>query len=290
MMGAWGEGLYDDDFAADLKSNIALIAKVPKSGEALLDILLGIHGKLDPDELDHSTFSLVVADQFERRGIACPRAFETALAVLNAGTNLQQLKELDMEQRSLDKRAVVLAELATRLRNPRPTRPRSTPKNPPAFVVAVGEVYIYPTMKGMAVNAWMSSWQQVSFVPNGWGAFIVLDVGRAYGWLPWCAIAALSTDASQPATMDAVLHSQLMLHPQTRGAARCVPKKSHLALMQAQRIGQLILDPSTAKASVSKWSVNQAIECGWSVCSASFSANINSTLPRGLTVSELLQP
>ncbi len=287
-MGAWGYGLYDDDFAADLKNAIALIAKVPKSGEALLEILLSTHPELDPEDLDHSTFWLVVADQFERRGIACPKVSETALALLDAGTNLEQLKALEMDARDLKKRALLLDTLASRLRSPRPIRPRTGAKKPPAYVVQRGDVYIYPTMNGSAVNAWMSSWQQANFVPNGWGALLVLEIGRAYDWLQWSAITALSTDPSKPATMEDILHAELMLHPQTNGAARCVPKKSHLAMMQAQHIGTLDLDPTQTQPCISKWSVDRAVSYGWSICSASFSANIKSVLPRGPLVNTLL--
>ncbi len=288
-MGAWGEGLYDDDFAADLKSSIALIAKVPKSGDALLDILLGMNPELDNEDIDHSTFWLVVADQFERRGITCPKVFDTALALLDAGTNLAQLEALEIDPRGLKKRALLLDALAERLRNPRPARPRTAAKKPPAYVVTRGEVYIYPTMNGSAVNAWMSSWQQAGFVPNGWGACLVLEVGRAYDWLQWCAIAALSTDANLPATLDDILQSELMLHPQTMGAARCVPKKSHLAMMQAQCIGTVDLDPAKVQPWISKWSIDHAVGYEWSIGSASFSANIKSSLPRGPKVNTLLR-
>lgn len=287
-MGAWGEGLYDDDFAADLKNSIALIAKVPKSGEALLEILLSMHPELDAEDVDHSTFWLIVADQFERRGIECPKAAETALALLDAGTNLTHLEALGMDPRGLKKRGLLLDALASRLHSPRPTRPRTAAKKPPAYVVMRGEVYVYPTMNGSAVNTWMSSWQQANFVPNGWGALLVLEIGRAYDWLQWCAIAALSTDAHQPATMEDVLRSELMLHPQTMGAARCVPKKSHLAMMQAHCIGTLDLDPVKVQPYLSKWSVDHAVGYEWSICSASFSVNIKSSLPRGPQVNALL--
>ena len=40
-MGTWGTGLYQDDGAKDLKNTIALLAKVPVSGDRLLEILLG---------------------------------------------------------------------------------------------------------------------------------------------------------------------------------------------------------------------------------------------------------
>lgn len=64
LTGARGAGLYDDDNALDLKNSIALLAKIPADGERLLQILRRQHP--EPGKV----FWRVVADQFERRGIA----------------------------------------------------------------------------------------------------------------------------------------------------------------------------------------------------------------------------
>ena len=67
-MGSWGLGLYQDDSASDLRSMIAILAKLPASGDGILQIILdnwnepvGLGDDAGP------TFWLVVADQFERR-------------------------------------------------------------------------------------------------------------------------------------------------------------------------------------------------------------------------------
>lgn len=45
-MGSWNAGLYDSDAAADLKSTLALVCKVPGDGEQLFAILAQLHGPM----------------------------------------------------------------------------------------------------------------------------------------------------------------------------------------------------------------------------------------------------
>ena len=61
-MGAWGGGLYDGDFALDLKGTIEGVLRAPFSDEEVLAEIWGSHGKsaLDVDALD---YWLVLADQ-----------------------------------------------------------------------------------------------------------------------------------------------------------------------------------------------------------------------------------
>ena len=159
---------------------------------------------------------------------------------------------------------------------------------PPEFVVDVGEIYAFPTMKGKAVNAWFDSWEQAGFQPDGWGALIILDRGRAFDWLPWCAVASLTVDPQRMPLLEDAARSCLLLHPQTYGAARCVPKRSHVKRIQMHLLGKLPLDPLHAKNAVSKWSMEKALDCGWSISSAAFSANIGA-LPVGAQVAGLLK-
>jgi hypothetical protein len=287
-MGAWGAGLYQDDFASDLKSTISLVSKVPASGDRLLEILRERHGDVSPEDDDGTTFWLVVADQFERRGIDCQEALATALSIIDDGKDLKRLEELGLDRRGLAKRTEVLQELAVRLRSPRTVRPRPKKGKPPAFFVDAGEVYAFPTMKGKAVNAWFDSWEQAGFQPDGWGALLILAVGRAFDWLPWCAIASLTVDPQRPPTLEDAIGSKLLIHPQTDGAARCVPRRSHIERMQMQLLGRLPLDPVRAAKEVSRWSVEASIGCGWSISSVAFSSSIGS-LPVSARVSELLK-
>ena len=75
-MGVWNPGLYSGDFALDLRSAIRAIARLPEDGDRLLDILCGTEPAAanNPQDEDHTTFWLVAADQFARRGIVSDRA------------------------------------------------------------------------------------------------------------------------------------------------------------------------------------------------------------------------
>ena len=70
-MGTWGTGLYADDFALDLRNDIAAISRLPISGTEILNLLLSAYDEManDPANDEHSRFWLVVADQFRKRNI-----------------------------------------------------------------------------------------------------------------------------------------------------------------------------------------------------------------------------
>jgi len=105
-MGSWGSGLYQDDSAADLRNMIATLANLPATGDRILEIILD--NWKEPVGLDADggpTFWLVIADQFERRGIACSKVFEHALSAVDTGADLRDLEARGAEQRDLKKRA-----------------------------------------------------------------------------------------------------------------------------------------------------------------------------------------
>src|SRR5439155_815925 len=68
-MGAWGIGLYSGDFARDLKATISAVCRLPLDEEALVDAICQSESSAarDPADADHTTFWLVLADQFEKR-------------------------------------------------------------------------------------------------------------------------------------------------------------------------------------------------------------------------------
>ena len=118
---------------------------------------------------------------------------------------------------------------------------------------------------------------------------LIPECGRAFEWLPWCAVASLTVDPARPVDMNDVLQSTLILHLQTKGAALCVPKKTHVQRMQMQRIGELTLDRQRAHEAISKTcDAEAAIHMGWSISAAAFGANFAEPLPRGATVASLL--
>ena len=285
-MGSWGPGLYQDDEALDLKSTIAILSKLPVAGDRLVEILLAKRddgGQLDAD--GGPTFWLVVADQFERRGIESPLVFSKAIEAIESGADLHDLQARDMSPADIRKRSKVLEGLGARFRSPRPPRPRPTRKKPPPMVVDVGQTFSFPTMNNRAMNPYHRNRAQARFEPDGWAAMLILGTGRAYDWLPWCAYQSLSVPHDREPTLDDVRNSRLL---NIRTAELAVPRRLHLARMEAKLLGRLNLNSRTVAERVpflpQGFGPEFAVYAGWSFqvfgCSTPFD--------RGIAVSELL--
>lgn len=86
FVGTWGPGLYSDDFAADLRTMVGTVSRLPLSGDEIVALLQDPEpGSAAPDDEDYTTFWLVVADQLHRRGIGST-AYERALAIIDDGS------------------------------------------------------------------------------------------------------------------------------------------------------------------------------------------------------------
>lgn len=82
-MGAWGGGLYSNDTALDLRTQVSLLSKIPKSGDEILDILVRSNEWIyNETGKETGIFWYVVADQFEKRGIRCEALYKEALGRL----------------------------------------------------------------------------------------------------------------------------------------------------------------------------------------------------------------
>ena len=99
-MGVWGTGLYSGDFAMDLRNTIAAVAHLPFDTDKLVDILCETDPAAanNPDDPDHTTFWLVVADQFAKRGIVCDRARDKAVTIIDTGSDIAMLGKLGMSR------------------------------------------------------------------------------------------------------------------------------------------------------------------------------------------------
>jgi len=155
-MGVWGSGLYSGDLAADLRSAIRAIARLPFEGDKLVDILSGIEPTAanNPNDEEHTTFWLVLADQFVKRGIACKRVRDKALGIIDDGTDLAILARLGMKPALLSKRQEVLAELRDRIEAaPLNGKLRPVLKKPQPFLMRIGDVLVYPLLVGNVLTA-----------------------------------------------------------------------------------------------------------------------------------------
>lgn len=272
-MGTWGTALYDDDSASDLKNTVSLVAKVPADGDRLLELLEEARGSTDPANQDGALFWLVVADQFEKRGIDCKRASRMAIQVIDSGADLVWCKERGADDKFLRARAKVLQELRDRLDHPRPVKPVRKAGKPPPLVLSTGEIYAFPTMAGKAWHPYRLP-SAGEFVPDGWGALVVLASGRAFHWLPWLALASLTVQEDKRPTLGDALQARLITHLQTHGAGRFIPKAAHAKGLGLERLGAVDIDAALAEPHLSSWSVATAIQFDWTMAYAAFSASV----------------
>lgn len=263
-MGSWGMGLYQDDAAADLRSSIALLSKLPETGDRILDIILESHdGRTDLTSDGGPTFWLVLADQFERRGIQCAKVFEQAVAAIETGADLRDLQARGAGASDLKKRARILHTLAERFLKPRPVVPRPNAAKLPPSVVEAGEVYRFPTMGDKAFNPWLPDWDRGRFKPDGWGALLVFAHGRVFNWFPWCAASSLTVDPTQPPSLADAVQARFISKKQ--GGGYFLPRRTHAKKMALELLGRVALDPSKAAAVTPQaYSPRYAVLCGWS--------------------------
>ena len=97
-MGAWGAGLYSSDIAADMRATIKSVLRLPFDEDRIVDILRDCerHAANDPNNEDHATFWLVLADQFEKRGVAHAPTREKAITIIDRGDDLTMMEKLGM--------------------------------------------------------------------------------------------------------------------------------------------------------------------------------------------------
>src|SRR5947209_15227612 len=139
-MGAWGTGLYSSDMAADMRSTIKSVLRLPLDEDRIVEIVRDCEGRAanDPNDEDHTTFWLVLADQFEKRGVAHAPTRERAIAIIDRGDDLALVEKLGMKQADLRKRGAKLAELRARLAAaPRASKPRVMIKAAEPYVLEV---------------------------------------------------------------------------------------------------------------------------------------------------------
>src|SRR5437762_14331350 len=123
--------------AAHMRSTIKSVLRLPLDEDRIVEIVRDCEGRAanDPNDEDHTTFWLVLADQFEKRGVAHTPAREKAIAIIDRGDDPDMMEKRGMKQADLRKRGARLAELRARLAAaPRASKPRATIKTPEPYV------------------------------------------------------------------------------------------------------------------------------------------------------------
>jgi hypothetical protein len=200
-MGAWGGGLYDSDYARDLRALIEGIWRAPLSDDELIAETRAPHsaGHDDLDVLDHW---LVLADQLERRGLHRVDVFDRAMAIIEKGADIVALEELGSTPSVIAKRRKAAAELLERLRNPRAAKQRRPLTVPQPLLFEAGEALAWPTDQGRIRSPYIDG----GFKQDGWGFGIVSDVGHVYGVLAYHAVQTLKWRRSERPTVTLAVH------------------------------------------------------------------------------------
>jgi hypothetical protein len=247
-VGVWATGLYAGDFALDLRSTLGAVAKLPFDIERLVEILSESEQSAasNPDDPDHTTFWLVVADQFAKRGIESDRARQMALQVIDSGHDLKTLEKLGMQGPDLRKRKKVLEEVRQRILTPEPrTKPREVLKAPQPLLMRTGDVLAYPTFGGRCRNPYFvdqnkdrmgsaaAPWQA-----DSWSAMVIVDSGRAFDFLAWYRPLTLTQALSDKPGLAIVLQEELLWCMARPGTST----SSHFKRMGIEKIGEVAID------------------------------------------------
>src|SRR3954468_22169895 len=177
-MGAWGTGLYSSDLAADMRATITSVLRLPLDEDRIVPIPREGEGRPanDPNDEDHTAFWLVLADQFEKRGVAHAPTRDKAIAIIDGGDDLAMMEKRGMKAADLRKRGAKLAELRARLAAaPRVSKPRATIKAPEPYVLETGVLYACPVQGSSCINPYFGNKQLARwpFVPDGWRQFVI---------------------------------------------------------------------------------------------------------------------
>lgn len=234
-MGAWGGGLYDSDFALDLKGTINGIVRAPLSDDEVLAEIWSLHGDgaVGPDALD---YWLVLADQFERRGIRRQDVFERAIAIVEAREDVAVLEQLEAEPQTIAERRRETTKLLERLRDPRPVKQRRPLKKPQPLLLEPGEALIWPTDRGDSINPYVRE-DMLSklggFTQDGWGFGIVTEAGHYYDVLAYYAVQVLKWRRAERPSPELAVHCPRSAHHYG------TLKMLHLKRRRVERLGRV---------------------------------------------------
>ena len=239
-MGVWSTGLYSGDFALDLRSTIRAVSRLPYDGDKLVEILCETEpgAANHPEDADHTTFWLVTADQFAKRGIKSDRARETALKIIDGGSDLAMLGKLGMDPAGLRKRGKVLEELRARVSAPLLDNTRSVLQKPQPYLMAVGDVLSFPTCEGHCINPYFASKERDRSWKgqDGWNAAVIVDRGRAFEFLTWYRPVVSTPAKDKPALEE--LHGQRIWQIERPGTCSA----SHFKKMEMEKAGEVRVD------------------------------------------------
>lgn len=146
---AWGNGVYQNIHAANLKADFGDWLAVSSSLDKTIDRLADKYGvDAHPTTAEGSAFWLALADLLHNYGLDHPPTFARANALIDNGIDLSLRKPLVEDEAALKDRARVLKRLQKKWAVPA-KRKRKVPRlSPEPFLMQAGELFAYQTMAG----------------------------------------------------------------------------------------------------------------------------------------------
>ena len=247
-MGFWGTGLYAGDFACDLRSTVAAVVRLPFDSARLVEILCETEPAAanNPDDEEHGTFWIVVADQFAKRGIVSQQVREKALGIIDAGDDIATMQKLGLNPSDLRKRRKMLEEIRARIVSASSDKPRKVLKEPQPLLMEIGDVLVYPVCGGKCINPYFASKElNKVYTRNGprpwtqdsWAAAVIIDCGRAFDFLSWYRPLTVAQAMIEKPTVE-ILRGPVVWRLDTPGT--CSPL--HFKKMEFEKIGRIPLD------------------------------------------------
>jgi len=247
-MGAWAAGLYSSDIAADMRATIKSVLRLPFDEDRIVEILSDCErdAASDPGNEDHTTFWLVLADQFEKRGVAHAMTRDRAIAIIDGNDDLRMMENRGMKPADLKRRGAKLGDLRTRLASaPRFSKPRATISAPEVYVLEPGVLYACPVQGSNCINPYLGKkhFEEAPWIPDGWRQFVILDRGRAFDYLAWYQPLVCKKPVQQKPRLSDV-GADLWWELDT---PKTCPQR-HFDSMQVAAIGNLPIDMDKARA------------------------------------------
>jgi len=197
----------------------------------------------NPADEDHTVFWLVVADQFEKRGIFSGRVRERALDIIDGGKDAAMMQALGMKAAGIRQRGRKLAELRTRLlAQPEFSKSRKTLREPQPYVFELYGVYAYPTCAGEPINPYVPAkrFDRAAWHSDGFGLMLIIGRGRAFGYLAWYNAATATEVVAAIPDREALVRDIRWAAPP--GYGTCGP--DHFRKMELVALGVFPVDPA----------------------------------------------
>jgi hypothetical protein len=242
-MGTWSTALYGNDTSSDMRGDVREFFRTPLAPDEILAELAKKYPALDDEESeDYADLWLALADQLHAYGIANPKVFATARAIVDKGIDLEMKRALGMDERDLAKRARLLDDLRAKWAkpNPKPFK-RKIQSKPDAFLFEVGDCVTFPMNEAdAALNPYFTKLDP-NWKPDAYGAMAVLARGRHLGVFAWYAVARLNLRTARRPTFDrcaaAMIEAELSLVEEHMGEKpRLAIFASRLTPLHAKRM------------------------------------------------------